>query len=93
MHCLALGRLCQGSEGLDRITRFRAHGIIGADICGTNYPRPGDYEAGRHRQCPCLISVELRKINAEAQVDLTQVLRELKDQVELRCHAIAWVAQ
>jgi hypothetical protein len=75
------------------MTRFRPPGIIGADINGTNYPRLIDHEACRHRQRPRLIPVKLLKINPEAEVDFTQIFRELKNQAELACHPIAGVAQ
>jgi hypothetical protein len=73
---------CDRLQGCDRFSRIRSPRVVGIDVGERNTPIPPDDEPGRHRQCPAGHAVALRKVEAEALVDLDEIVGKFDGDAE-----------
>jgi len=74
--CLVRFSFNKGLKRRHGLLGFRPHGIVGTDPCIANIAGLIDDIPGRHGQGPGIITIELRHIDAEFQIECTQVIRQ-----------------
>lgn len=71
--------------------RVRSYRIVSVGF-GVSYNRiPVNNESGRQGQSPGIVAIGFGKINAEPQINFSQILRNGMNQAEFLSHCIAGV--
>ncbi len=73
--------------------RVGSYRIIRVRFCVAYTGVPANNESGCQGQCPRIVSIVFGHINAELQIDFSQILRKGMNQTEFSRHRISGVAQ
>ena len=73
--------------------RVRSYRIIRVSFCVAYNGFLVNNESGCQGQCPRIVSIMLGHINAELQIDFSQIFRKGMNQTEFSRHRICGVAQ